>query len=396
MEQLNYYDGASDNSEILSEQSDINYISDDEIYNDSEDNDFYNHTDTENTSENEEEEEDQNEDIFRNSPKILDKDDGKDIRGIIFEKINDTFSKGMYAGFVVLIMNKNGYVNVTKLCKNIFIEHKKIFNDAKEKEFRHWKLLDNAKELIEAISEPVRNPTNSVIVSITTGTNDLRGTYVHPDLVPHIASWASPTIAIKISKIVNEYFANDERKRQRELLKEKDDKIDQLLRKQKKQTGLIKTQMNKIDTQNGMIKTQSDDIKLLLAENKKLMTNVVNLDKKTTNISTKLDKVVPNRVIPTKNIKDTMHFILIRNFKFERNACNRGKPKYSILRVQNKSRNCRFNKHKKNYKYAKILLELTGNPNVMNLWHRVKQRLTDDYDQKIEVISGTSFNLLEE
>lgn len=331
--------------------------------------------------ESEESEVDEAEVESKKAPKIVDKDDGKDIRGIIFEKINDTFSKGMYAGFIVLIMNKNGYVNVTKMCKDIFVECKKINKDAKEKEFRKWKALDTTKELINTVSSAGQILPAELFITFTSGHIISRGTYVHPDLVPHIASWASPTIAIKISKIVNEYFSNDERKRQRELLKIKDDKIDELLQKQKKQTRLLKSQSVNIDK--------------LLAENKKLMAGMTNLDKKTTNISTKLDKVVPNRVIPTKNTKDAMHFILVRNFRFEKNKCNLGKPKYSILRVQNKSKSNCWNKHKKTYQHATILLELKGNPNVMNLWHRVKQRLTDEFDPKIDVISGTSFNLLE-
>jgi hypothetical protein len=31
------------------------------------------------------------------------------------------------------------------------------------------------------------------------------GTYAHPDLVPHIASWVSPKFAIKVSGIINKW-----------------------------------------------------------------------------------------------------------------------------------------------------------------------------------------------
>ena len=39
------------------------------------------------------------------------------------------------------------------------------------------------------------------------------GTYAHPDLVPHIASWVSPSFAIKVSRIVNEYLVKEEKEK---------------------------------------------------------------------------------------------------------------------------------------------------------------------------------------
>ena len=50
---------------------------------------------------------------------------------------------------------------------------------------------------------------------LTGGQNsDLRGTYVHPKLITHIASWVSPAFAWKVSEIVNNF-----------LIKEKEDEI---------------------------------------------------------------------------------------------------------------------------------------------------------------------------
>lgn len=47
------------------------------------------------------------------------KKDGKDIREIIFLKINDEFSWGKYADFKIIILKKNGYINATKICGTI-------------------------------------------------------------------------------------------------------------------------------------------------------------------------------------------------------------------------------------------------------------------------------------
>ncbi|AVG46723.1 N domain-containing protein [Acanthamoeba polyphaga mimivirus] len=49
------------------------------------------------------------------SKQIVKNDDDTDIKNIIFEKINDEYYWGKYGDFKV-IMNLDGYINVTKLC----------------------------------------------------------------------------------------------------------------------------------------------------------------------------------------------------------------------------------------------------------------------------------------
>ena len=43
----------------------------------------------------------------------------------------------------------------------------------------------------------------SPLYMITTGPNNLRGTYVHPDLLLPIATWISPIVFLKVNKILN-------------------------------------------------------------------------------------------------------------------------------------------------------------------------------------------------
>ena len=52
------------------------------------------------------------------------------------------------------------------------------------------------------------------VIKITTNEckNDLRGTYVHPDLLPSILSWISPEFTIKINRIINLYYAHEKDK----------------------------------------------------------------------------------------------------------------------------------------------------------------------------------------
>jgi len=54
----------------------------------------------------------------------------KDIRNVIFKKINDDYSWGKYGDIMVIMMNENGYMNVTCLCN--LVKNK----NGKTKEFR--------------------------------------------------------------------------------------------------------------------------------------------------------------------------------------------------------------------------------------------------------------------
>ena len=67
-----------------------------------------------------------------------------------------------------------------------------------------------------------------------------RGTYAHPDLVPHIASWVNHDFAIKVSKIVKDYFIREmyvERDRlrgERDSLRGERDSLTEMLAEEKR------------------------------------------------------------------------------------------------------------------------------------------------------------------
>lgn len=78
----------------------------------------------------------------------------------------------------VIINKKTGYVNVTKLCKD------------GGKEFKSWNKNNSSIEFVKFISKTLGLTRDQLIFTITGGQNTtIRGTYVHPDIIPHIASW---------------------------------------------------------------------------------------------------------------------------------------------------------------------------------------------------------------
>ena len=113
------------------------------------------------------------------------------ITKLAYESINDTYSKARYGEFEVIINMKTGYINATKLSAD------------GGKRFDNWIRNDVAKELIKQCRLLICEESTMLVkggqIPIITGT------YVHPDLIPHIASWVSPKFAIKVSKIVNDF-----------------------------------------------------------------------------------------------------------------------------------------------------------------------------------------------
>ena len=116
-----------------------------------------------------------------------------DMKEIIFEDINDDYEYGKYGGFEVMFDKKTGYINATKLCKD------------GGKEFSEWIKNNSSKNLLEEFSNCLRISKGDIINKKTNLPNHLKGTYVHPDLIPHIAMWISPKFGITISRIINEW-----------------------------------------------------------------------------------------------------------------------------------------------------------------------------------------------
>jgi hypothetical protein len=90
-----------------------------------------------------------------------------------------------------------GYINATKFCSSASDESKR---------FDNYIRTDRYKNLFEYMeSSPEYSCHQYISIQITAGINDLRGTYLHPDLLLDLASWISPIVLIKVTKILNEW-----------------------------------------------------------------------------------------------------------------------------------------------------------------------------------------------
>ena len=76
------------------------------------------------------------------------------IHNMSIKKINDNFSYGTCADFSVVIMNSNGYISATKLCKDA------------DKYFAHWKINSFSKQLVKETSKLINISECDLMISI--------------------------------------------------------------------------------------------------------------------------------------------------------------------------------------------------------------------------------------
>ena len=96
---------------------------------------------------------------------------------------------------IIYQRHEDGYVNATAMCK------------AAGKEIRHYSSLVSTKEFLAELSGGVRIPTDLLVKKIVTGENEIRGTWVHPQVAIHLAQWLSPKFAVKVTKWVLDWMS---------------------------------------------------------------------------------------------------------------------------------------------------------------------------------------------
>ena len=283
---------------------------------------------------------------------------------IIFEHINEEFAYGKYGDFKVIIMKKNRYINATKLCG----EH--------NKQYYHWSESEQNKLLLievenEIISSPhFQGDEKKATFIIKGGKNThTRGTYVHELLIPHIASWISPSFAIKVSKIVNSFIIKeyqDSIKEYKNNIKQKDDKIDSLEK-------MIKNMEKNMERHN---KIANDKLDAVLNDNaithdklNKTKEQLEESDNKLEHITKKLDVSVERRVPKAQSSRVIEDFVVMAENK------NKKCRQYYFIRGQKSHIVKKINTYIEENKNAIEFLRIEDIPHAINLGIRIKEYL---------------------
>ncbi len=286
-----------------------------------------------------------------------------------YEKIDDVYSKAKYAGFDVIINMENGYINATKLCAD------------GGKQMKNWLRNDGNKELVEFFENSHTLIIEPMTIIVTGGQNTiLRGTYVHPDLIPHIASWVSPAFAYKVSKIVNNFLIKekeDEIIRSKLIIGEKDCKIEELKLMLAKESAErreaekhAKQMLQNMIDQNDRTHIKLDDTKKVLDDTQKTLEKAeIDNDKiKTTlgRVEARVEKIVEEVVPPAKQVS------LHEQFGIMKLNDKSGKYQYKVYCAQLRNVSKSKNSITKAYPNAELILEIKPNANAKNFLHKLK------------------------
>ena len=287
-----------------------------------------------------------------------------DITKLAYEKINDKYSKAKYGEFDVIMDMTTGYINATKLCTD------------GGKQVKAWLRNDGNKELIKYFENSHRSNFTPMTNILTGGQNtELRGTYVHPKLITHIASWVSPAFAWKVSEIVNNFLIKekeDEIMKTKFLVKQKDCKIDELkimLEKEseerRKSEKRAEQMLLKMTLQNEKTHTKLDKTEKTLEkaeiDNSKIKTTLKRVE-------TRIDKIVDEIVPPAKQIS------LHEQFGIMKLNDSSGKRHYKVYCTQKRGVDKAKNSIIKAYPKAVMFKEVSPNANSKNFLHILKEK----------------------
>jgi hypothetical protein len=293
------------------------------------------------------------------------------ITNLAYESINDKYSKAKYGDFDVIMDMSNGYINATKLCAD------------GGKYFKHWMENKSNKELINDFEKNQTEFRPVLFMSDSYGIT--RGTYVHQDLIPHIAAWVSPSFARKVSIIVNNFLAREREEEIRRLTGDKC-RLEKMLDEAKQQRDVDreeykqrdeynKKMLQKMIDQNEKTHNKLDDTQKTLEVTHAKLDKADNANEELQNtlevVVTRLEIVADEIVKPSKRLEVHEQFVIMK--------LNDNNSNYSFRAFcsQNRGIDQAKNRILREHPNATIFLEITPSPNSKNFLHNLKDLYGD-------------------
>lgn len=90
---------------------------------------------------------------------------------------------------------RDGYVNATAMCR------------VAGKQWAHYNSNSGTDAFLQALEGSLGIPRNQIVQTIVTGSNDARGTWVHPQVAINLAQWLSPDFAVKVTQWVLDWMS---------------------------------------------------------------------------------------------------------------------------------------------------------------------------------------------
>ena len=363
---------------------------------------------------------------------------------LAYELINDKYSKAKYLGIECIMETKTGYINAPNFCKEAQktedtesqksedtesqtpedTESQKTEDteaqtpdDTEPQKTRGKKRFDNYianARYINLVNYMKRSPgfQGDLSIRVTTGNNELRGTYIHPDLLLDLASWISPAAYIKASGIVKNFLLrekeeenmrlkldksrlekmfeeSDKRREESDKRREEAEKRAEQDRLERKEAEKRAEQMLlKMTLQNETTHIKLDETKIKLDETHvKLDKTNVKLDKTKINlrrVEARVDILVEEVVPPAKKV------CLHEQFGIMKLNDSEGKREYKVYCVQTRGVCKARASILKEYPKAVLIKEVKPNANAKNFLHKLKEK----YGSGKKAMINVSYNFI--
>jgi KilA-N domain len=185
-----------------------------------------------------------------------------------------TIMNGVDTRFTIIMNEQTGYYNITKtatLFSRLQNEEAGVDGNSRQprgKLTNDWFRNTITREQLDECATMHSITVQDCKLVINEGVdNSYRGTYVHPMMYDHFMTWLSPKYAMRVSSILKIWHQDANRK----IIKEKDDKIDQLKAIIEEQAKIAETRFNKLIGVAEETKAQNEE----LLEEVKEVKNVV-------------------------------------------------------------------------------------------------------------------------
>uniref|UniRef100_A0A6C0CPD9 KilA-N domain-containing protein n=1 Tax=viral metagenome TaxID=1070528 RepID=A0A6C0CPD9_9ZZZZ len=303
--------------------------------------------------------------------------------------INETYRMIKYLNIDVIEDKRNGFINVSKICKQ--------FN----KSFCHYNELESSKRYKNyksaAIGKTIAALSYELCGGVTEIRQQLKGTYIHKDIAVHVAMWCDPVFGDKVSKIINEYIQNENKQ-----LKNKNKKLmlcneikDKIIQKREIYTNDLLSELHvfreemkqRVDT---LINTNDALINMNVEQTELL--HDIRQDVALTNEI--IQDVHEQIVAPNENIRLTEKLVLLSH--------TTQPNKYTVIRTQERNeRTAITRKQRQHNNQLQVIMCVDTYMNPKNLYNRFKEHVQRTPELKpffrfvyndFEIIEGTTLS----
>lgn len=260
------------------------------------------------------------------------------IKNLIIAKhpLDNKFSIGKLYDFNIEIRNADGYIRAGSVRDN----NKDL--KVREGTINRWIKADKTKELIAAYSKELKLSDDELIVKVSDVCVQLKGIYLHPDLIIDYASWLSVSFKIYTQRILMKFFSNE------------------ALDKLHNQIRLQTVKINEKETTIERLERKIDEINNTVTDTRNTMQQAI------TYVSGRKNRICPK-------VDDDFSHLFIISEVIDIQTQKKKNNFYFMTRIQKKSRNATLKKKGTEHKAVLIPIYEIQSANPIELSNKITQ-----------------------